>query len=338
LLITDPAESSGADVNGVQPQYDVISLYGGDDNQFVFYRWDTVSNTVYSNAEYVKVCLDLPNVVGGDTVPGCSSISTDILIYIFLSGSLNARVINCTVQNCAQFPGGIGTYTAGIAAYSGTTTEVRLPRSSIGFTPDNKPNVVVFFDNGDIPQDDRIPDSGVVEYAPAQCTVDCLGVTNGNASYDECGVCNGDGTSCWIALEFLKVPRSTTNAVSVVGMVKAVPALFLFLKLALMVMVPTGELMTCCGLTLLSPLEAEKMTYNLNGMLFPCTLLTMVLMLISDGTLKPTLSTVLLNLLKFVSMFLVFLAVTLFLVVVAFLPTCLSTSLAKMAEIAWQPV
>lgn len=28
------------------------------------------------------------------------------------------------------------------------------------------------------------------------CLVDCLGEINGTATYDECGVCNGDGTSC----------------------------------------------------------------------------------------------------------------------------------------------
>lgn len=28
------------------------------------------------------------------------------------------------------------------------------------------------------------------------CEIDCLGNINGNATYDRCGVCNGDGTSC----------------------------------------------------------------------------------------------------------------------------------------------
>lgn len=28
------------------------------------------------------------------------------------------------------------------------------------------------------------------------CQVDCLGKLNGNATFDRCGVCNGDGTSC----------------------------------------------------------------------------------------------------------------------------------------------
>jgi hypothetical protein len=187
-LANDPDESAST---SMPAGTDVRTVWGTNSTTHLFARFDTEATTVnFSGGEFVRLCLDIVAQGPGQTdVGGCSGFNTDRLLWVTDFGSgPEVRAYNCNAVNCnSPFAASTGT---GTFSQSGVVNELSIVFSALGLssTDDGSTmNMVVYFDNNGLPQDDNIPDSGTLPWpigsgSPTAITLNNLNTTSSQAA------------------------------------------------------------------------------------------------------------------------------------------------------------
>lgn len=157
---TDADESSSTTLPAGN---DIREVWVTNDPSNVFFRVDTEANTVYSNGEFVRICLDIPNQGPGQSnIGGCSGFDTDRLVLIQNRGSgVQGFLYDCNSVDCNNlFASTTGN---GTASTSSGVTEVEVALSDLGLggaDDGDMISTILYFDNNANPPDDNVPNSG----------------------------------------------------------------------------------------------------------------------------------------------------------------------------------
>ena len=151
--VNDPAITDGYDLQTFQWTNDTSNMY------FLISTWANTITTGFPNPTIV-ICLNTDN----NTATGGSYANCNNMTGIDRSISIDLVTHSVTVFNGA--PGGPTIAGANNSATQTNITEVSVPLSSLGFVsaatcPPVMPTAV-YFDNGIIDPDDRVPNAGTV--------------------------------------------------------------------------------------------------------------------------------------------------------------------------------
>ncbi len=165
----DPDETGVGDIPN---QWDIENVYMTNNATTLFWRFDTYSDTNHNISTEIFICMDTDalTTTGGsisqcDGAPSTSMDGVDYVLDIYRGNPL-VDLLSCpdtgtTIADCSV----VTTATVSVAS-SSSTTEVSVLLSDLDInstTCDPQPcdiTASVYFDNGDTPPDDNVPDSG----------------------------------------------------------------------------------------------------------------------------------------------------------------------------------
>lgn len=180
LLANDPAESELPNIPPMDARIDIRSVWGTNDTEYLYFRYDTEENAQYLAGQYVRICINIPNQGPGESVLGCN-INTDQVIFVQGRNDNNQRVYvgdcneivsdggSCNENSDVVSDGTRIDNMAGGPYYVriGQVTEIKVPLNLLNIDENDDGDtlfVVLYSDDGDEPPDDRVPDSGNMEF------------------------------------------------------------------------------------------------------------------------------------------------------------------------------
>ncbi|MFN8596880.1 MAG: hypothetical protein U0559_11950 [Anaerolineae bacterium] len=166
----------------IPDQWNISALYFTNDTSHIYFRWDTYANASYLGT-FQLVCIDIdPNAlpVTGGSIPQCSNqVGVDYIVRITDGGSNylgGQNLLHCSDtalqwQDCTPVVPNVPLQ----FRFTGLYSELGVGLADIGYTTlplgtGNCPNstsgqpctthIALYFDNGAVPPDDNVPDSG----------------------------------------------------------------------------------------------------------------------------------------------------------------------------------
>lgn len=171
----DARVAQDVDEPGIDNKWDVEDVFFTNDGSNMYMRWDTISDTAYLGT-FQLICIDNDNntTTGGevsqcDGQVGTNMEGVDYVAYILgYFGAVDLRACGDSAtewQDCTTVSGATTDFAA-----SGVTAELAVALDDIGFgnplaCPDGGAEpcdmrVGYYFDNGDTPPDDNVPNEG----------------------------------------------------------------------------------------------------------------------------------------------------------------------------------
>jgi len=165
--LTSSVVATDGNETGISDTWDFGDIYHTTDNTYMYWRFDSITNTDWSNVglshRYVQICMNVDNsTVTGSTIGNCNNMAgVDRIMHI--TGPKTGNSLNV-----ALYDGSWGALSATnlAAANQGSVNEARVQLSDLGINPNCSTSYsmpwAMYWDNQTTDPDDNVPNSGTL--------------------------------------------------------------------------------------------------------------------------------------------------------------------------------